>query len=131
MTTTGTLAGPGILEAKKEAAKSMKPLLMAQAIQEVDTYHTLVNNLISAGLLGGDDDPRHSDEIAKSGKMKMLKSTMDENVWQKFYFVMVRRVLHHVAASRCCITLLHHTASRRRRRHLRGVPASLGGGPKS
>jgi len=86
---------PGMLEAKQEAAKSMKPLLMAQAIQEVDTYHTLVNNLISAGLLGGDDDPRHSDEIAKSGKMKMLKSTMDENVWQKFYFVMVDKTIYY------------------------------------
>ena len=26
----------------------------------------------------------------QAGKMKMLKSSLDENVWQKFYFVLVR-----------------------------------------
>ena len=88
-------ARPGMLEAKKDAAEKMKPLMMAQTFAEVDTYHTLVSNLKSAGLLAGDDDPRHSDEIAKAGKMKMLKSTMDENVWQKFYFVMVDKTIYY------------------------------------
>ena len=92
---TACNARPGMLEAKKEAAEAMKPLMMAQTFAEVDTYHILIGNLRSAGLLGGDDDPRHSDDIAKAGKMKMLKSSMDENVWQKFYFVMVDKTIYY------------------------------------
>jgi len=92
---TSCSARPGTLEAKKEAAEAMKPLMMAQTFAEVDTYHLLVANLRSAGLLGGDDDPRHADNIAKAGKMKMLKSSMDENVWQKFYFVMVDKTIYY------------------------------------
>lgn len=75
---------PGALEAKKEAAEKMKPLLMAQSFTEVDTVQSLIKSLSEAGFINEDDDPRHSDRIAKAGKMKMLKSSLDENVWQKW-----------------------------------------------
>ena len=88
-------AAPNVYNEKLEAAEQMKPLMLGQAFKEVDQYHTLVNNLISAGLLHGDDDPRHADNIAKSGKMKMLKSGMDENVWQQFYFVLVDKTVYY------------------------------------
>ena len=88
-------ARPGMYEEKARAAEAMKPLMLAQAFKEVDTYNTLVSNLISAGLLAGDDDPRHSNDIAKAGKMKMLKSGLDDNVWQKFYFVLVEKTVYY------------------------------------
>jgi len=96
--TSCNAASEHALKKKQDAAELMKPLMMAQTFAEVDTYHTLVNNLISAGLMGGDDDPRHSDDICKAGKMKMLKSSMDENVWQKFYFVMVDKMIYYYAS---------------------------------
>jgi hypothetical protein len=86
---------PGMLEQKHAAAEKMKPLLMAQSFSEVDQYQKLMKTLTSSGLIAGDDDPRHSDEIAKAGKMKMLKSTLDENEWQKFYFVMVGKTIYY------------------------------------
>ena len=63
----------------------------AQTFAEVDQYQVLISNLKDAGFLPMDDDPRHSDDIAKAGKMKLLKQTVDGNEWQKYYFVMVCR----------------------------------------
>ena len=67
-------ARPGILEAKEEAAEKIKPLMMAQAYSEVDKFQKLIKSLEQSGLLPEEEDPRHSDEVAKAGKMKMLKS---------------------------------------------------------
>ena len=70
--------------------------LHSQTFNEQDRYYTLMKNLKDAGLVGDmDDDPRRSDDIAKKGKMKMLKQAMDENSWQKFYFVMVEHTIYY------------------------------------
>lgn len=88
-----------LLEEKRIAGEKMKPLLMAQAMSEVDRYQNLIKTIQDVGFIGsamiGDDDPRHSDDIAKSGKMKMLKTALDENVWEKYYFVMVEKTVYY------------------------------------
>jgi len=89
-------AADALIAKKKEAAEIMMPLMMAQSIQEIDAADVLIKNLQSVGLMSAEaDDPRHSDNIAKAGKMKMLKSSLDENVWQKFYFVLVDQTMYY------------------------------------
>jgi hypothetical protein len=87
-------ASSDVLRHKKEACEKLLPFMMAQTFAEVDGYQTLVKNLIDAGFLA-DDDPRHSDDIAKSGKMKLLKQSVDGNEWQKYYWVMVNEYIYY------------------------------------
>jgi len=95
---------PEALEAKDVAAKELKPLLVAQMCAEVDHYLAMMDNLRRMGLSGDanlrfdQDDPRKSANVAKSGKLKMLKEQMGVKVWQKFYFVLLGDTVYYYSS---------------------------------
>lgn len=89
----------GQWEVKVEAAREMKPLMLAQMFAEVDTYMAIVANLARVGLIAEDKfDPRTDPQVLRRGVLKVMKTNVfaDDSgstrpmdaAWEKQLFVL-------------------------------------------